>query len=100
SSSSGRAGVSPRTASARRRRRDHPPKDQQMSAHKFMKKPVVIEAMRIPVEAVDGEEAFTVGHASIADWFARHGFTSFKATDDHGYDIETLEGTMHAKPGD
>lgn len=71
-----------------------------MSTHKYQKKPVVIEAMRIPIEAVDGEEAFTAGHASIADWFARHGFTSFQATDDHGYDIETLEGTMHAKPGD
>jgi hypothetical protein len=73
---------------------------QQVSAHKFMKKPVVIEGMRIPVEAVDGEEAFVVGHASIADWFLRHGFKSFKLSDDGGYDILTLEGTMHAKPGD
>jgi hypothetical protein len=71
-----------------------------MGAMKFRKKPVVIEAMRIPIESEDGEEAFLFGHGELLGWFIRHEFDEFMVADDLGIDIYTLEGVMHATPGD
>lgn len=54
---------------------------------KYMKKPVVIEAYR-PYE---GE---------IPDWFSRMVTDGKIRARLNGFDIETLEGVMHASPGD
>lgn len=67
---------------------------------KFRKKPVEIEAFRIPIEAEDGEEAFMVGQGRLLGWFIRHTFEDYQIADDNGVDIYTLEGVMHASPGD
>ena len=66
----------------------------------FRKKPVVIEAMRVPVNATDSVSDFMVGHGAIAGWFMSEGFDDWSMADDKGYDLGTLEGTMHASPGD
>ena len=66
----------------------------------YRKKPVVIEAMRVPIELPDGEAAFMEGHGRIIGWAMLGGNDDFHVADDHGYDIHTLEGVMHASPGD
>jgi hypothetical protein len=68
--------------------------------NQYRKKPVVIEALRVPVEATDDHERFMAGHGFIAGWFIRHDFRDYNVADDMGYDIHTLEGVMHASPGD
>jgi hypothetical protein len=60
----------------------------------FRKRPVVIEAFQVPD---NGEVS---GHGAIRDFFERHGFKAFRLSETKGYDIGTLEGTMHASPGD
>lgn len=65
-----------------------------MNFMKYRKKPVVIEAVRVPTE-----DQF-VEHGRLLGWFYNHGFNSFLVAADKGYDIETLEGVMHASPGD
>lgn len=62
---------------------------------KFRKKRVVIEAERVPTE----QDSIAL-HGLIIGMFFRSDFTSFKVAEDKGYDIETLEGVMHASPGD
>ena len=66
----------------------------------YRKKPVVIEAMRVPSSPPDGESAFMEGHGRILGWVMIHGAADFHVADDQGYDIHTLEGVMHASPGD
>lgn len=61
---------------------------------KYRKKPVVIEAMQIP-QPNDIE-----GHGRIWGWFYVNKFEDFKVTDEKGYDLKTLEGVLHALPGD
>jgi len=61
---------------------------------KFRKKPVVIEAERVPMP-----DQF-VEHGLLLGMFFRHKFEGFRVADDKGYDIFTLEGIMHASPGD
>lgn len=60
---------------------------------KFRKKPVVIEAMQVPMNR---RELGT----SVVQWLYVHECQNWCATDDGGIDIETLEGRMHANPGD
>ena len=62
---------------------------------KFRKKPVVIEAVQVPtLSAVVSE------HGRVWGFFYETGFKDFMVTHDCGYDIMTLEGRMHASPGD
>ena len=61
---------------------------------KFRKKPVVIEAVQVPMP-----DQF-VEHGLVLGVFYKHGFGDFHVADDKGYDIKTLEGVMHANPGD
>ena len=61
---------------------------------KFRKKPVVIEAVQVPMSDQVAEHGLVIG------WFLSHGFDGYYIADDKGYDIKTLEGTMHASPGD
>lgn len=61
---------------------------------KFRKKPVIIEAVQVPLP-----DQF-VEHGEVWGLFHRSGFANFRVADDKGYDIGTLEGTMHASPGD
>lgn len=67
---------------------------------KYRKKPVVIEAMRIPDQLVDDDDAFMVGHGRILGWLIACGLDEYEVAEDQGYDIRTLEGVMHASPGD
>ena len=61
---------------------------------KFRKKPVVIEAFRVPFT---GDDVY--GHGMIAGFFLAHGFKDWEYFSE-GYGISTLEGTMRADPGD
>ena len=64
---------------------------------KFRKKPVVIEAMQIPPKW-DGK---TVPTAQSDVWvWLQHHTAPWGYADDGGVDIKTLEGVMHASPGD
>ena len=73
---------------------------------KFRKKPVVIEAIRLdegPNETFDGFSPNDLAHARIAGWMLGHGFRDFRVDGDRrpfGLVIATLEGEMHANPGD
>lgn len=60
----------------------------------FRKKPVVIEAERVPMP-----DQF-VEHGLLLGLFFRHKFENFMMVEDKGYDIRTLEGVTHASPGD
>ena len=60
---------------------------------KYRKKPVVIEAIRLPLSSDDNLEDF---HA----WCRLVGFENFTSERDETLSIETLEGTMLANPGD
>ena len=76
-----------------------------MSAVKYRKKPVVIEAMRLHAETSEGDflDPNTRAHAEIAGWMLGHGFHNFKVAAGPrplGLHIETLEGVMLAEPGD
>ncbi len=62
---------------------------------KFRKKPVVIEAVQVPMD-----EHHISGHMLVWRLFIFSGFEGFSVTADKGYDIQTLEGVMHASPGD
>jgi hypothetical protein len=59
----------------------------------FRKKPVVIEAFHLPAAGVDVPDAFHL-------WCERVGFVNFTSGRDETLDIQTLEGTMAAQPGD
>lgn len=63
----------------------------------FRKKPIVIEAMQIPLKSKD--EAYLRDMAKIAVWLGDSD-KWVHTTDDGGIDIETLEGVMHGSPGD
>ena len=62
---------------------------------KYRKKPVAIEAMRVPMGGLDEENAMAWGNLWM--WL---GPGDWEVADDLGIDIKTLEGTMHALPGD
>lgn len=75
------------------------------TSHRWRKKPVEVEAMYLAPEY--GPNAFldptARALAEIAGWMLGHGFDGFRVAGDrfpHGLDIETLEGTMRADPGD
>ncbi|MNX74672.1 hypothetical protein D3C86_1061180 [compost metagenome] len=59
----------------------------------FRKKPVVIEAFQLPAAGADVPDAFHL-------WCERVGFVNFASGRDETLDIQTLEGTMTAQPGD
>lgn len=65
---------------------------------KFRKRPVVIEAFRVPLHSP------IVDHSTIDDWARLWIFLGpgepWAVADDLGIDIKTLEGVMHASPGD
>jgi len=67
---------------------------------KYRKKPVVIEAMQVPVfsDPEDGNYFLQIG--MVMGWMSVHCSTHFEMTEDKGIDIHTLEGVMHASPGD
>lgn len=64
---------------------------------RFRKKPVVVEARRVPSGPVESMD-------SAMAWGELMMFLPSKASwciaDDLGVDIDTLEGRMHASPGD
>lgn len=60
---------------------------------KFRKKPVVIEAVQVPMNRRD------LG-STIVQLLYRYECQDWCTTDDGGIDIKTLEGVMHASPGD
>lgn len=67
---------------------------------KYRKKPVEVEAMRVPwgpgeVESDDD----LIPWGALLVWLGAGGPWSV-AEGGNGIDIKTLEGTMHAKPGD
>ena len=62
---------------------------------KFRKRPVVIEAMQIPLDQALGSlEAW----GRLASWLGPDG--PWKMTGDGGVNLKTLEGTMRGDPGD
>lgn len=61
---------------------------------KYRKKPVVIEAVQVPMADQMAE------HGLVLGLFYRARFVNFMVANDKGYDITTLEGVMHAAPGD
>ncbi len=61
----------------------------------FRKRPVVIEAVQVPSDP----EQF-VEHGAVWGFFYKHNFQGFMVAEDKGYNLKTLEGTMHASPGD
>lgn len=63
---------------------------------KFRKKPVVIDAVRVPVDGPKNKRDFEAWGRLLA-WLDRG---PWMVTEDLGIDIKTLEGTMHASPGD
>lgn len=62
----------------------------------FRKKPVVIRAEQVPLRG----EMHIAEHGPVLGMFFEAKFGDFVIAEDHGYDIGTLEGTMHASPGD
>lgn len=58
----------------------------------YRKKPVVIEAIQLPLLDDDNIDPFL-------DWAERHNF-EYESDYDGGIAIGTLEGTMRADPGD
>ena len=66
---------------------------------KFRKKPVEIEAMRVPDKEWDGK-APPLDWASLALWLSDPGNKWRMAEDRAAVEIETLEGTIRADPGD
>ena len=73
---------------------------------KYRKKPVVVEACQISTDSEapkSGLDMNAASHAVIAGWMISHGFTDFRVAGPKapfGLDIHTLEGVMHAAPGD
>ena len=61
---------------------------------KYKKKPVEIEAVQVPKP-----DQF-IEHGMLLGFFFGNGFDGFMVAEDKGYDITTLEGVMHASPGD
>lgn len=59
----------------------------------FRKRPVVIEAFQLPAAGADVPDAFH-------HWCERVGFVNFTSGRDETLEIQTLEGTMTAQPGD
>lgn len=59
----------------------------------FRKKPVVIDAYRLPLADEPVSEMFH-------DWCEKVGFENFESDRDEGMMIQTLEGDMRAEPGD
>lgn len=66
---------------------------------KFRKKPVVIDAIQIPVDKFGERDFFAWGElaATLGMWMPD---APWKVTENLGIDIPTLEGVMHASPGD
>jgi hypothetical protein len=60
---------------------------------KFKKKPVEIEAYRLPLSGEDVPDDFY-------EWAEEVGFTAYESSRDECMDIHTLEGVMTASPGD
>jgi hypothetical protein len=60
---------------------------------KFKKKPVVIDAFRLPPSGDDHLDAFF-------EWCAEVGFADYTSERDESLAIHTLEGVMTAQPGD
>lgn len=58
---------------------------------KFRKKPVVIDAIQVPLNRRE--------LGPVAE-FMYDGCNNWSTADDGGVDIGTLEGVMHANPGD
>lgn len=73
---------------------------------KYRKMPVEVEAMLLSADTIDPGDALSPheeSHARIAGWMLAHGFTGFRVAGDRrpfGIEIDTLEGTMMASPGD
>ncbi len=63
---------------------------------KFRKKPVVIEAMKIP----PSNDTDMVAWGRFAAWLSGHSRDWVVTGHDDGIDLPTLEGLMHGKPGD
>ena len=61
---------------------------------RFRKKPIVIEAVRIP------NQDEMIEHGLVIGFFMKYKFEDFTIEEDKGYNIKTIEGTMHASPGD
>jgi len=59
---------------------------------KFVKRPVVIEAIRLSYDR-------STRHDALA-WLREHGKLTNYTVDDDGVLIQTLEGAMRASPGD
>lgn len=57
---------------------------------RYRKRPVIVDAIQI----VPGD----VGVTLAVSYFL--GDRGWRATEDGGFDVDTLEGTMHASPGD
>lgn len=62
---------------------------------KFRKKPVVIEAVQVPLTS-GGEDLIAWGR--LGAWMGDG--CNWQVNDSNGLDIETLEGVMTASPGD
>lgn len=65
-------------------------------ADKFRKKPVVVEAVRLPLEMRSGAAILEWGRIGV--WLGTE--AKWQLTDGGGVEIKTLEGTMLASPGD
>lgn len=67
----------------------------------FRKKPVVIEAIQLSVGPSNGNtnDAHEERVWAFIGWAKKHQFDNW-TTPDEGIDIQTLEGVMHASPGD
>lgn len=69
---------------------------------KYRKKPVIIDALQIPLKPEKGEDRkeqqWIVTMAQLAVWIDSDAVWEY--AEDGGIDIETLEGVMHASPGD
>ncbi len=66
---------------------------------KFRKKPVVIDAIQVPNDKFGERDFFAWGKlaATLGMWMPD---APWKVTENLGIDIPTLEGVMHASPGD
>lgn len=70
---------------------------------KYRKKPVIVEALQVPIPGKTEKEYsddyfFQIGQIGV--WMLMNCTSKWKMTEDKGIDIETLEGVMHASPGD